>query len=198
MSEPSTEIKYENENARKWFEYLGEKHIKKIGVEDTNYVLDFGCGNGTYTIPLAKVIAGKGKVFAIDEDYQKLEQLEMSANMLGLEKSIQIIKTDGSFEIPLEKESIHYSLLYNVSCCIIGKDKYTNFQKLIKEIYRITKDGGKIVIGIKVGKTMLNRIENAIPLIQDIFTLEKKEKGRYFDGKNRREGLFYFLSKMKN
>ncbi|MHA2309285.1 MAG: hypothetical protein ACXABJ_08410, partial [Candidatus Heimdallarchaeaceae archaeon] len=71
-------------------------------------------------------------------------------------------------------------------------------QKLIKEIHRILEDGGKIVIGVKVGKTMLNRIENAIPLIQDLFTLENKEKGGYFDGKNRREGLFYFLSKKKN
>lgn len=198
MNDAPDKNNQENENVKNWFEHLGEKHIKEIGVKDASYVLDFGCGSGTYTIPVAKVVANKGKVFAIDEDSQKLEQLEINAKKLGLEKSIQIIKTDGSFEIPLDERTVHFTLLYNVSCCIIGKDNYSKFQKLIKEIYRITKDGGKIVIGIKVGKTMLNRIEDAIPLIQDLFTLEKKEKGRYFDGKNRREGLFYFLSKMKN
>ena len=60
------------------------------------------------------------------------------------------------------------------------------------------KQKGRLVIGIKEGKTMLNRIENAIPLIQEYFALEMKEKGNYFDGEKLRKGLFYTLIKKED
>ncbi len=172
-----------------------KNHLEEIGVKKGYNILDFGCGEGSYTLPTANILDGKGKVFALDEDKSKLEKLHSKAKKDGVDEIIQIVKTDGQFVFPIEDEIVDLTLLYNVTCCIIKKDDFTNFQKLVKEIHRITKNKGKIVIGIKEGKTMLERIENGVPLVKDFFILEKKEKGKYFDGEKLRNGLFYYLKK---
>ena len=58
------------------------------------------------------------------------------------------------------------------------------------------KINGKLIIGIKEGKTSLNKVETGISLFKNKFTLEKKEKGKYFDGEKLRNGIFYSLSKV--
>ena len=172
-----------------------ENHLVKIGVKKGYNILDFGCGEGSYTSPLAKILDGGGMIFAIDEDQIKLDKLSTNAKKEGVGKIIRVIKTDGQFEFSLENEIIDITLLYNVTCCIIKKDDFTNFQKLIKELYRITKNDGKIVIGIKEEKTILERIENGVPLVKNFFILERKERDKYFDGEKLRNGLFYHLKK---
>ena len=170
-------------------------HLKEIGMKEEYYVLDFGCGEGNYSIPTARVVGINGRVFAVDEDDTKLKQLKVNAEKYGIKDRFQIIKNDGNLNLSLENESIDLTLLYNVTCCILGKDDFPKFQSFIEEIHRITKRYGKIVIGIKEGKTMKNRIETAIPLIQENFTLVKHKRGKYFDGEKLRNGLFYFLTK---
>ena len=43
-----------------------EKHLKKIPLKEGMMVVDYGCGPGRYTLPIAKLIGEKGKVFAVD------------------------------------------------------------------------------------------------------------------------------------
>ena len=39
------------------------KHIlDETGIKPGDFVLDYGCGSGSYTIPLAELVGGKGKV----------------------------------------------------------------------------------------------------------------------------------------
>ena len=75
------------------------------------------------------------------------------------------------------------------------QDQFGNFQSLTNNTHRVLKSDGKMIIGIKEGITMTRRIEIAIPLIQQKFTLKSKEIGRYFDGEKLRNGLFYILKK---
>ncbi|MCE7739892.1 MAG: class I SAM-dependent methyltransferase [Candidatus Heimdallarchaeota archaeon] len=149
-------------------DYLAN-HLLELGIKENMSVLDFGCGSGNYTIPVAKIIGSDGRVIAIDEDQVKLEQLIVNAKEAKVEKRIEIMKSDGQLEISLKSKSIDLVMLYNVTCCIIGKNNYPEFQKLIKEIHGITKENGKFIIGIKEGKTMLNRIEKAISLMKRQF-----------------------------
>lgn len=65
-----------------WNEWLRE-HIEKvligIGIEKNQKVLDFGCGSGAYTIPAAKLVGKKGKVYALDKDAEALKTLKEKA-----------------------------------------------------------------------------------------------------------------------
>lgn len=169
-------------------------HLKGLGITKGCHVLDFGCGEGNYTVHLSNLVGSNGKVCAADEDETKLKILEKKANT-NKNHNIHTFLTDGNLKIPSNIESIDFTLLYNVTCCIIGKDNFSNFHQLVKEISHITRPYGKIIIGIKEGKTMRKRIETAILKVRDYFILEKQEKGKYFDGSKLRYGRFYHLSK---
>ena len=171
-----------------------ENHLKGIDIKQDDWILDFGCGEGVYTIPLAVLVGEKGRIIAIDEDQEKLDELINKATEDGIIDRIQPIKTDGELEIPIEDNVIDLTLLYNVACCILGKDNYSNLEKLLKDIYRVTKKKGKLIIGVG-GTTMEKRMEIALPMIEKYFQLELKERRRYVRGKNQIYGMFYFLNK---
>ena len=52
----------------KWKRESAENIIRYIGIDSGQKILDFGCGSGHYTIPIAKVVGEKGVVYALDED----------------------------------------------------------------------------------------------------------------------------------
>ena len=53
-----------NADIKKWLEKDGEQFLRKIGLKEGQTVLDFGCGEGHYAIPAAKIVSNKGKVYA--------------------------------------------------------------------------------------------------------------------------------------
>jgi len=40
--------------------------LEEVGIKPGFHVLDFGCGPGSYIIPLAKLVGESGKVYAMD------------------------------------------------------------------------------------------------------------------------------------
>lgn len=51
-----------------WLQNEGAKMLRDIGVKHGDYVIDFGCGEGRYTIPLSQVVGEEGCVYAIERD----------------------------------------------------------------------------------------------------------------------------------
>jgi len=41
--------------------------LRAVGVRGGLTVLDFGCGSGNYSIPAAKIVGEKGKVYTLDK-----------------------------------------------------------------------------------------------------------------------------------
>ena len=126
--------------------------------------------------------------------YTKLDELKIKATEKGIAQNIQIIKTEGELKIPIEDNIVDLTLFYNVACCILGKDDYSNLEKLITDIQRITKKNGRLIIGVG-GTTMERRMEATLTMIEKYFELELKEKRRYVRGKKPNYGMFYFLNK---
>ena len=58
-----------------WIEKDGEDFLKAVGVKEGQIVLDFGCGEGHYSVPAAKVTGEKGRIYSVDKDKQALNQL---------------------------------------------------------------------------------------------------------------------------
>jgi predicted methyltransferase len=57
---------------KNWLEKDGENFLKAIGLKKGQVVLDFGCGEGHYSIPAAKVVGEKGRSIVYDELHRVL------------------------------------------------------------------------------------------------------------------------------
>lgn len=125
----------------KWNKWL-RGHIKealtRIGIEEGQRVLDFGCGSGAYTIPAAKLVGEKGKVYALDKDAEALETLKESVRKEKLRNVETMLSSD--LKISLEEESADMVLLYDVIHLI--KDR----ARLFAEIHRILRSDGVVSI----------------------------------------------------
>jgi ubiquinone/menaquinone biosynthesis C-methylase UbiE len=40
--------------------------LKEVGIKRGDYVLDYGCGPGSYILPLTELVGKEGKIYALD------------------------------------------------------------------------------------------------------------------------------------
>ncbi|MDP8233912.1 MAG: class I SAM-dependent methyltransferase [Candidatus Saelkia tenebricola] len=122
-----------NADIKKWLEKGGELFLRKIGLKEEQTVLDFGSGVGHYTIPAAKIVGNKSKVYAFDKDKNVLSELEKTARRFNL-KNIELI--NGDTKVSLEENSIDVVLCYDVVHYM------KNRTSIYDEAYRVLKAGG--------------------------------------------------------
>ncbi|RLB23255.1 MAG: hypothetical protein DRG73_05595 [Deltaproteobacteria bacterium] len=118
--------------------------LKRIGIKTGVSVLDFGCGSGTYTIPVAKIVGKEGRVYALDKDKNALDNLMKKAELAGL-KNIKKMATSGELEIELPDESVDVSLIFDVFHRYYFP-QIEDRKRLLDEIYRITKINGFVSV----------------------------------------------------
>ncbi|UCG39580.1 MAG: class I SAM-dependent methyltransferase [bacterium] len=99
---------------------------------------DIGCGIGFYTLPMAEQWKNSRSVIAVDRSTPALEELEKRIENLEL-GNVEIRQTV-SDRIPIEDASMDLVNLGNVYHEIKGR---LNF---LKEIYRVLKPGGTLLI----------------------------------------------------
>ncbi|MRT92511.1 class I SAM-dependent methyltransferase [Ancylomarina sp. 16SWW S1-10-2] len=59
-----------------WLQSEEAKMLKDLGVKNSDYVIDFGCGEGRYTIPLSKIVGKDGHVYAVEQDENTMAILQ--------------------------------------------------------------------------------------------------------------------------
>jgi ubiquinone/menaquinone biosynthesis C-methylase UbiE len=124
-----------------WERENGVKFLRKVGLRPGQTVLDFGCGVGHYTVPAAFVVGSKGIVYAVDKEYQVINELQQKARANSL-KNIKIIKTSGQVALDFEVESIDIILFYDVLHYLAKRDR----QKLYHETQRVLKQNGLLSV----------------------------------------------------
>ncbi len=126
---------------KKWNEWLRshvEEVLPEIGIKENQTILDFGCGAGLYTVPAAKLVGRKGRVYALDKNAEALEMLKESIRNGGLGNVETILSSD--LNTGMEKEMADVVLLYDVIHLIEDR------KELFVEIYRILKPDGIVSI----------------------------------------------------
>jgi ubiquinone/menaquinone biosynthesis C-methylase UbiE len=113
-----------------------KRKIKKIPLREGMRVVDYGCGPGRYTIPIAKLIGAKGKVFAVDicpPAIKYVKELAAKANLRNIEPTLV-----DSYNTGIQDSSIDLVLLIDTLHLINDCDA------LFQEIHRILKQDGLI------------------------------------------------------
>jgi len=111
-----------------------ERLISKLGIDSSDVVVDFGCGLGFITIPLAKVA---GKAIGVDVSPRMLERANRYAKRAHV--SLELLQSDGS-EVKLADKSVDLILLNHVF------HEVENKQGTLSQFLRVLKPSGRVAI----------------------------------------------------
>ncbi len=104
--------------------------LKEVGIEPGFHVLDYGCGPGSYIVPLAKLVGESGKIYALDIHPLAIQMVQDIGERKGL-KNIETIHSDCA--TGLENGAIDVVLLYDTYHDV------TNPDGVLEELHRVLK-----------------------------------------------------------
>jgi uncharacterized protein (TIGR00106 family) len=128
---------------REWLLGESEKTLRRMGIRKKQAVLDFGCRSGNYTIPAAKIVGEKGRVYGVEKEKNRLGELRGRAEAEHLKNIVLIENPDWKSEI--EKHSIDRAILFDVLHPGYFPEKSSR-RKIIGKIYEILKPGGVVLV----------------------------------------------------
>jgi len=106
-------------------------------VQEGQTFLDYGCGTGSFTIPAARIIGTRGKVYAIDCFPRQLKIVTEQSRKEGL-SNIETILSKRQTGLP--DECIDVIWMCDVFHEVSGR------RAVLKELHRILKNGGVLAI----------------------------------------------------
>jgi len=141
------------------------KKVDKAEIKSGDFVLDYGCGPGSYSFAAAEIVGSSGKIFAADIHPLAIKKVNKKAMKKGLENIITI-ETDCKTRI--DDNYIDVIMCFDVLHDI--KDK----ESILKEFHRVLKLDSRLSFDDHHMKE--NEIIEVITA-QGLFKLvEKKEK----------------------
>jgi ubiquinone/menaquinone biosynthesis C-methylase UbiE len=107
--------------------------LKEVGIKPGFHVLDYGCGPGSYLIPLVELVGTSGKIYALDVHPLAIQRIRKIASKKRL-TNVETIHSDCDTGLP--DHSVDVVLLY---------DTYHDLEDdeaVLKELHRILKPNG--------------------------------------------------------
>lgn len=116
-----------------------EQVVRQFGLEKGDHVADFGAGHGYLTIPMARIVGGDGKIFALDIQKNSLDIIRSKAR---LEHLLNIETIWANLEEPqgshIKAGYIDFVVIANILFQLENKST------VFAEAYRILRKGGKL------------------------------------------------------
>jgi ubiquinone/menaquinone biosynthesis C-methylase UbiE len=163
--------------------------LKDVGIKAGQVVLDFGCGSGTYTVPAARTVGDKGKVYALDKDNKILNELMQKVQSAGL-NNIERMDAHGELEIGLADGSVDVVLLFDVLHSYYFP-RPEDRRELLDEVHRICKAEALVLVYPKhMELTAKEEIEKASFLLKGEF-----QGTLLHDGKHGEQGRVLIFGK---
>jgi len=159
--------------ANKWLNKQAEAFLRRMGVKQGQKILDFGCNQGNYTIPAARIAGEKGKVYAIDKEGKNLIETLKKVRTMGLQNVVGMICSN-QLEVPLRENSIDVVLLYDVLHHGYFP-KAQNRTKLLTEIYRVLRKNGFASIYLTHLRQFGTTFKKALNEVKDTGFVYQKE-----------------------
>jgi ubiquinone/menaquinone biosynthesis C-methylase UbiE len=141
--------------------------LKEVGIEPGFHVLDYGCGPGSYTASLAKLVGQSGRVYALDMHPLAIQMVQDIAARKGL-NNIETIHSHCA--TGLENGVIDVVLLYDTYHDLADPDG------VLKELHRVLKPNSVLSFSDHHMKEdeILSQITRT-----NLFTLSRRGKTTY-------------------
>jgi ubiquinone/menaquinone biosynthesis C-methylase UbiE len=107
--------------------------LKEVGIKPGFHVLDYGCGPGSYIIPLAQLVGESGKIYALDIHPLAIRKVQDIASKKQL-TNVETILSDCQTGLP--DNSLDVLPLYDIFHHLSGPDG------VLRELHRILKPDG--------------------------------------------------------
>ena len=107
--------------------------LREVAIKPGFWILDYGCGPGSYTIPAAQLVGKSGKVYAVDIHPLAVQRVQKIASKKRL-TNIETILSDCATGLP--DNSIDVVLLYDT---FHGTSKPN---EVLEELHRVLKLNG--------------------------------------------------------
>jgi len=127
-------------DARKRLQEKAEAFLRRIGLRQGQAVLDFGCNEGNYTIPAARIVGQSGKVYALDKDKDSVNKLMQQVAKQKL-RNVKPVRVDEDQEVPLRAGCVDVVLLYDT----LHRGYFPEAaqrKKVLRRIHKVLKPGG--------------------------------------------------------
>jgi len=141
--------------------------LKEVGIKPGFHVLDYGCGPGSYIIPLAELVGESGKVYALDIHplaIQKVKDIASKKQLANVETILSDCQTG------LQDSNLDVVLLYDIFHHL--SDRY----RILKELHRVLKPDG--VLSFSDHHMKENEIVSAVTN-SGLFSLSRKGQRTY-------------------
>ena len=110
-----------------------ERFLREAGIEPGHWVLDYGCGPGSYVIPAAEMVGETGVVHALDIHPLAVKRVGEMASRKGL-TNVKTIRSDCDTGLP--DGSVDVVLLYDIFHML--NDPHS----ILAELHRVLKPDG--------------------------------------------------------
>lgn len=118
-----------------------DKVIRRSGIQPGMTVLDLGCGNGAFTVPVARAVGERGKVIAVDMQRAMLWQLERKlAKARNRDIKNVEVKRASAYELPLGDGTVDLVLM------VASLPEMAERERALREVKRVLKPGGILAV----------------------------------------------------
>jgi ubiquinone/menaquinone biosynthesis C-methylase UbiE len=125
--------------------------VRELGIKPGDYVLDIGSGTGVLLPFLITAVGDEGKIVALDFSAEMLVQ----AQAKNFPPIVEFAQAD-VLAIPLPDNSA------NLAICNSAFPHFGDKVNALKEIARVLKNNGRLVICHTMSRDMLNRLHESI------------------------------------
>lgn len=130
-----------SKNETLWLKSEGAKTLINLGVKHRDHIIDFGCGEGRYTIPLSNIVGKEGCVYAVERDEKAMAVLKERLPLFSTTGAIKFLEI-GDLEITttISDNTIDSIFVFDVLQYV--KD----WNSLFSYFFRVLKPNGIIYI----------------------------------------------------
>jgi ubiquinone/menaquinone biosynthesis C-methylase UbiE len=141
--------------------------LKEVGIKPGFHVLDYGCGPGSYIVPLAKLVGESGKIYALDIHPLAIQKVKDLASKRQL-ANVETILSDCQTGLP--DNSLDVVLLYDIF------HHLSDPNRILEELRRVLKPDG--ILSLSDHHMKENEIVSAVTN-SELFSLSRKGQRTY-------------------